>query len=343
MNTATDISRALAERAEAFCRSWLPAGRKVGNYWLVGNKHGDPGRSLAIRLKYSSGRQPGKWVDHATGEHGDLLDILEERLASPSWGDVFSEARRFLGRADPVSPACRQHSHKAPSGSDRPTAARKLLAIGRPIQTTLAERYLRLRGIARFGSALRYHHAVYFRDETDRTCQLPALLAAITDNAGHVTGCARTWLEPATARVAAIAEPKRVIGTLAGNAVRFHHGSEEAGDELVAGEGIETMLSIGTAFPVLDICACLTATHLGQFIPPAHLKRLWIARDNDDAGERAATLLRQRAEDLGIAVFDLVPQRNDFNDDLREDGLIALRGRLQSAFENARCGTLAKA
>ncbi|PJR12783.1 DUF7146 domain-containing protein [Sinorhizobium meliloti] len=340
MNTATDISRALADRAEAFCRSWLPAGRKIGNYWIVGNKHGDPGRSLVIRLTPSAGRQPGKWVDHATGEHGDLLDILEERLASPSWGDVFSEARRFLGRPDPV-PSLRRANRQSPSVSDRPTAARKLLAIGRPVHSTLAERYLRLRGIARFGSALRYHHAVYYRDGADRTRQLPALLAAITDNDGQVTGCARTWLDPATARVAAIAEPKRLIGHLAGNAVRFYHGP--AGGELVAGEGIETMLSIGTAFPVVDICACLTATHLGQFIPPPHLKRLWIARDNDDAGERAATLLRQRAEALGIAVFDLVPQRNDFNDDLRADGLTALRVRLRTAFENARCGTRARA
>ncbi|OHV80320.1 hypothetical protein LCM4579_22270 [Ensifer sp. LCM 4579] len=332
MNTATDISRALADRAEAFCRNWLPAGRKVGNYWIVGNKHGDPGRSLVIRLTPSAGRQPGKWVDHATGEYGDLLDILEERLASPSWRDVFSEARRFLSRPDPAS-SCRHAHRQSAAGSDRPTAARKLLAIGRPVHGTLAERYLRLRGIARFGSALRYHHAVYYRDEADRTRQLPALLAAITDNDGQVTGCARTWLDPATARVATIAEPKRIIGSLAGNAVRFHHGS--VGDELVAGEGIETMLSIGTAFPVLDICACLTATHLGQFIPPPHLKRLWIARDNDDAGERAAAHLRQRAEALGIAVFDLVPQRNDFNDDLRGDGLPALRVRLQTAFENA--------
>ncbi|MFC0808982.1 toprim domain-containing protein [Ensifer sp. P24N7] len=341
MNTVTDISRALADRAEAFCRSWLPAGRKVGNYWIVGNKHGDSGRSLVIRLRHSAGRQPGKWVDHATGEHGDLLDILEERLAARSWGDVFSEARRFLGRSDPVFPQGRSRNRTSQPDRNRSAAARKLLAIGRPIQATLAERYLRLRGIARFGSALRFHHAVYFRDEADRTRQLPALLAAVTDNAGQVTGCARTWLNPATARVAAIAEPKRVIGNLAGNAVRFHHGS--AGDELVAGEGIETMLSIGTAFPVLDVCACLTATHLGQFIPPADLKRLWIARDNDDAGERAATLLRQRAEALGIAVFDLVPRRNDFNDDLREDGLLALRGSLQTAIEAARGGSMSGA
>ncbi len=332
MNDASDISRALAEQAEAFCRSWLPAGRKIGNYWIVGNKHGDPGRSLAVRLKQSAGRKPGKWQDHSSGEHGDLLDIIAEQLPSPTWGAVFSEARRFLGRPDPGP--VRSTSGIVPATDiDRSVAARKLLSIASPIQTTLAERYLRHRCIARFGSALRYHHAVYFRDEAGRSRQLPALLAAITDNAGRVTGCARTWLNPSQPRLASITAPKRVIGNLAGNAVRFQHGSGST--DLIAGEGIETVLSIGTAFPLLDLAACLTATHLGQFIPPAHIKRLWIARDNDEAGDQAAQLLRQRAEHLGIAVFDLIPVRNDFNDDLRAEGLIALRTRLQAAFDQA--------
>lgn len=341
MNNASDISRALSEQAEAFCRSWLPAGRKIGNYWIVGNKQGEPGQSLAVRLNQKAGRRPGKWTDHATGEHGDLLDIIEEQLPSPSWGAVFSEARRFLGRSNSGSiRRAVMHSIEA-SDHDRSNAARKLLAIGRPVPMTHAERYLRYRGIARFGTALRYHHAVYFRDEVGQSRQLPALLAAITDNAGRVTGCARTWLNPSQPRLASITAPKRVIGNLAGHAVRFQHGSGSA--DLIAGEGLETVLSIGTAFPLLDLAACLTATHLGQFIPPAHLKRLWIARDNDDAGAQAAQLLRQRATDLGIAVFDLQPVRNDFNDDLREDGLIALRARIQPAFDQARILDQAKA
>ena len=334
MQDASDISHALAERAEAFCRSWLPAGRKIGNYWIVGNKHGDPGRSLAVRLKQSGGRKPGKWTDFASAEHGDLLDIIAEQLPVPTWGAVFSEARRFLGQSGLGSVRSTVAQDIGASSTDRSVSARKLLAIGRPIRTTLAERYLRNRGIARFGSALRFHPAVYFRDERGQSRQLPALLAAITDNAGRVTGCARTWLDPTQPRLASIAEPKRVIGNLAGHAVRFQHGS--GSDDLIAGEGLETVLSIGTAFPLADLAACLTAVHLGQFIPPPHVRRLWIARDNDDAGAQAAQRLRQRAAHHDIAVFDLMPVRNDFNDDLREDGLIALRARLQAAFDQAR-------
>lgn len=38
----------------------------------------------------------GKWTDAATGEHGDLLDVIRESCGLLEFGDVLSEARRFL-------------------------------------------------------------------------------------------------------------------------------------------------------------------------------------------------------------------------------------------------------
>src|SRR5690606_6109324 len=130
MENATDLSRALGENAEAFCRAWLPNGRKMGNHWVVGNKHGEPGRSLAVRLRAAHGRLPGKWNDRATGEHGDLIDIIREQLPNSSWGSVFSEARRFLGRPELAPSPYGASSQQAPSSNDRIAAARKLFAIG---------------------------------------------------------------------------------------------------------------------------------------------------------------------------------------------------------------------
>lgn len=333
MDTATELSAALAANAEAFCRHWLPSGRKVGNYWMIGDKTGTAGRSMAVRLRPYNGRQAGKWTDHSSGEHGDLLDIIAERIGDDDWRTIFSEARRFLGQPD-LPPTADAPATTAPSRSDQADKARKLYGYGRPITGTPAERYLRARAITRFGPALRFHEGVYFRDTVDGSRrQLPAMLAAITDNDGNFTGCARTWLDTDNDRVASIEEPKRVIGNLAGNAVRFQY---RASPDLIAGEGIESVLSVGTAFPVASLAACLTANHLGMFDPPSSLRRLWIARDNDEAGRESAFRLRQRAESLGIAVFDLVPVRNDFNDDLREFGLMALRLRLQRHFARER-------
>ncbi|MBP6636107.1 toprim domain-containing protein [Niveispirillum sp.] len=61
---------------------------------------------------------------------------------------------------------------------------------------------------------------------------------------------------------------------------------------------------------------------------PFGLQRLYIAIDRDPAGRRAAERLTIRATEAGIAVRVLEPRLGDFNDDLRADGLQALRQNL---------------
>lgn len=79
--TASDLARRLGRDAEAVCRHYLPAGRREGRYWLVGDVENSPGRSLFVRLRGpESGKgAAGKWTDAATGEHGDLLDLIAAR------------------------------------------------------------------------------------------------------------------------------------------------------------------------------------------------------------------------------------------------------------------------
>ena len=38
-----DVIRALAENAESVCRAYLPAGRREGSYWIVGDLRNNPG------------------------------------------------------------------------------------------------------------------------------------------------------------------------------------------------------------------------------------------------------------------------------------------------------------
>lgn len=75
---AADIARRLAEDAEAVCRHYLTNGRKQGRYWIVGDVQNTPGRSLYVRLTgpISGPGAAGKWTDSATGQHGDLLDLI---------------------------------------------------------------------------------------------------------------------------------------------------------------------------------------------------------------------------------------------------------------------------
>ncbi len=331
-----DLSADLADRAESFCRQYFPEGRKQGNYWQVGDTSGGRGQSLAIRLQAQGGRKAGAWVDYATGQYGDLIDLLQKRLGSPTLQETLSEARSFLGEAP--CPAVSRETQRAErpdaSSSKRTARARKLFAAGKPVLGTLAATYLQGRGITRLGPALRYHPRVFLRhgeDDPDQPQRAPALLAKITDNRGQITGCARTYLDSSTGGLAAIESPKRILGQLHGHAIRFWSGKTRS--DLIVGEGLETTLSICTALPEFDLASCLTATHLGLFIPPPGIQRIWVARDNDEAGRNASMNLRKKLESLGIACGDLVPSMGDFNDDLRAFGRDALRRSLLKAMK----------
>jgi len=95
---ASDLARRLAEQAETVCRHYLSNGRRSGSYWIVGDVRNTPGRSMFVRLKgpVSGKGAAGKWTDAATGEHGDLLDVIRESCGLGEFGDVLAEARRFL-------------------------------------------------------------------------------------------------------------------------------------------------------------------------------------------------------------------------------------------------------
>ncbi|WP_238368167.1 DUF7146 domain-containing protein [Mesobacterium pallidum] len=331
-----DLSADLADRAESFCRHYFPEGRKQGNYWQVGDTSGAKGQSLAIHLQAQRGRKAGSWTDYATGEYGDLIDLLQQRLGSVTLKETLREARSFLGEAPcPTVPRETQRAERPDADSSKRIArARKLFAAGKPILGTLAATYLQTRGITRLGPALRYHPRVFLwqgEDDFDLPQKAPALLAKITDNRGQITGCARVYLDPSTGGLAAIESPKRILGQLHGHAIRFWSGSPRS--DLIVGEGLENTLSVGTALPEFDLASCLTTTHLGLFIPPSGIKRIWIARDNDEAGHNASMRLRNQLKSLGISCIDLVPNMGDFNDDLRAFGRDALRRSLLGAMK----------
>src|SRR4029078_7327513 len=77
---AAELAHRLAREAEAVCRHYLSNGRRVGNFWLVGDARNTSGRSMFVRLNGGDigDRPAGKWTDAATGEHGDLLDVIRE-------------------------------------------------------------------------------------------------------------------------------------------------------------------------------------------------------------------------------------------------------------------------
>jgi Toprim domain len=243
------------------------------------------------------------------------------------------EARLFLALPRPVIPSPAHPSHSLPrTGSATPPAfrgssqaARRLFHAGRPVPGTPAEAYLRARDITAplDWPALRYHPSVYYRAHDDAALELwPALLAAVTALDGTISGVQRTWLDRQRPAKALLPDPRRALGCLLGNGVRFGN----VRDILAAGEGIETMLALKSVLPDLPMIAGLSANHLAALDLPSSVRRLYVARDNDDAGRRAANRLRDRHQ--YIDVRQLVPVHADFNLDLCRLGAGTMLARL---------------
>src|SRR5262245_34892450 len=228
-------------------------------------------------------------------------------------------------RHEPRSNRCRRQP-SAQIGS--PESARRLFAMSQRISGTIAEAYLRNRGISALHdvATLRFHPRCYYRPDADAPTEVwPALIAAVTNLAGSITGAHRTWLDPTGEDKAPIDTPRRAMGRLLGHGVRFGVVT----DVMAAGEGIETMLSVRSALPDLSMVAALSANHLAALLFRVTLRRLYVVRDDDTPGDFAVATLTQRAQAAGIEVLTLSPTLADFNEDLRHLGVDHLRAALR--------------
>lgn len=197
-----------------------------------------------------------------------------------------------------------------PVSEERLARANRIWDESRPVHRTVATAYLRRRAIPEAAwdtPALRFHPSMTSLDDRVRR---PALVAAISDAAGALQGVQVTLLTSHGTAKAAVATPRRVIGKLIGGVVRLH----EVGDELVIGEGVETMLSASHDLAT-PAWAALTADNLSRFTMVVPVKRLLVVADNDAAGMRAAELLRERLPAHVRPEIASAPEGfNDWND-----------------------------
>lgn len=313
------LSRQLASCAHAVCAHYLSQGRKQGRYWVAGDVDNHKGHSLFVRLHGtdSGPGAAGKWTDAATGQYGDLLDLITLRMGYHRLSDTLAEARRFLALPAPLPTVC-EPSHNSSH------VANRLYRASKSITGTLAQTYLARRGL-RFAQPppwLRYHPTCNYRADDDAPLeQWPALIAGVTDLSGNLTGIHRTWIARDGKDKAPLAEPRRALGRLLGHAVRFHPADEI----LIVTEGVETALSIRAALATVPLVAALSAAHLAAMILSPTLKRLYIASDNDPDGHSAADRLSARAQEANVAAFRLLSHHKDWNDDLLAFGVVTVR------------------
>jgi len=95
LNQQRDTLRAdLLVRLESVLMTLLPAGKKRGQKYLVGDVLGSPGDSLEVSLK---GETAGLWHDHATGEGGDIFDLIAAHHGLDTQAD-FARVLEMVGQ-----------------------------------------------------------------------------------------------------------------------------------------------------------------------------------------------------------------------------------------------------
>ena len=114
---AAGIAAALGLQAEAVCRRYLPHGRRQGRYWVAGDLDGARGRSLFVRLRGPG--VPGKWTDAASGQHGDLLDLIRYRSGAPTLRTSWRSERARRSSFQTMSVSSGRRRSRAASNSGR--------------------------------------------------------------------------------------------------------------------------------------------------------------------------------------------------------------------------------
>lgn len=212
---------------------------------------------------------------------------------------------------DPAIIAQREADRRA-EAEKRARQARALWDGAEPIRGTIAETYLRGRGITcALPETLRFHPECWHGPTARR---LPALVARVDGGAAFAVH--RTYLRGDGTGKAPVDPPKAMLGACAGGAVRLSCAT----GRLVVAEGIETALSLccGLLEGPATIWAALSTSGMQGLILPERPGRLTVACDGDAPGRAAALALAERAH-ADHWLVDLIDPGDgrDFNDLLR--------------------------
>ena len=95
--TRESLRTDLVARLESVLATLFPAGKKRKGKFLIGDVLGSPGDSLEVVL---DGEKTGLWTDRATGDGGDIFDLIAAHLGANVQTDfprVLQHAADLLG------------------------------------------------------------------------------------------------------------------------------------------------------------------------------------------------------------------------------------------------------
>jgi hypothetical protein len=273
----------------------------------------------------------GAWKDYATGEAGDVFELIAYLLRLQAKMDAYWWALDFLGlqrggvvrtkaEADQDRERFARENAAAKARADKEAAAKSMklkmhwLALPK-WPGTLVEPYLgRARKIPldrlpHLPEALRFEpEAEHFDRETGELTKWPAICTAVT-RGSEITGLHRTYLAPdgigKGKGLAPVARAKLMFGSCRGGAIRLSPGGSGLSptqaakrgrlDPLILGEGIETTLTACVAQPTYRAWSTMSLGFMRQFEWPECANALVLLKENDLPAEAVAEFGRVEA------------------------------------------------
>lgn len=346
-----EVVGALQARAEDVARQYAPGGRlDGGRYWALCPWRGD--RRVGSFHVDLTGPYAGRWAEHATGEHGDMLDLIQHVIGR-SRAEAFREALAFLGIAEETDEQRAQRKRQAEAAAaarrrreaeaERVAAKKRAEAyaiwlraerevLGTPVEAYLSGRAIGRAAIERARPVLRYHPHLPYRHVDQDTGEVtegvwPAMVAvihgpAVVGQAPAFWGLHRTWLDRgADGRwgKAPVPRPKKVLGSKKAGFIRLALGASVA--RLYVVEGIEDGLSVLTMLPDAHVIAAVDLGNMAAIDLPAQVREVVLMRDNDPDPKIArvaeAAVVRWLGEGRAVREWTNRYGGKDVNDALR--------------------------
>lgn len=299
------------------CLLWLmPDGKLRGNEFCALNptRHDHKAGSFAYNIRKHV------WSDFANNDKGKGIIGLWRYIRNQPHKEAAYELAGLLGLGgkygnhDFTRRIYQKQTAKVSKVAKHEKWIAQLWEQSIPAQGTLAEKYLQSRGIfCAIPPTIRFLSA---HKHSDAGLMFPVMLAVVTAwPSKNIVALHRTYLMPDGSGKAVVTPNKKMIGHVAGGAVRLAPSAEI----MAVGEGIETCLAAQQGSHVPTWAALSTSGLINLALPALPLGReIIIAADNDAAGISAAQRAAERWIGEGRKVRLATPNiAKDFNDLLR--------------------------
>jgi hypothetical protein len=305
-HTIADVKALLQGRVRELVGVLVPDGAWQGLTYAARNPRRDD-RKRGSFVVWAKPAACGAWIDFATGDKGDIIQLIQYCNGLAETKDALAWAENWLGlaripdheikraqaeakkrEAKAAEEAAEQAAKNASSAFAWWLNCKKEI-VGTPVEAYLATRGIRLSDLKRPPNALRFAPSLEHKPSRSYWPAMVALMSCSRTGAGVAVH--RTFLAKDGSGKAPVDPARMIWPSFRGAAIRISRGEtglapEEAArqgllDTLAICEGVEDGLSLALACPDLRVWAAGSLANIGALTVPVCAAEVVVVADND--------------------------------------------------------------